>query len=201
MTLECLTDNFEFISNGFLYSIGFTTLCSGGLTLHLQTKCGREPHYMCLVCSKKFPSARILRSHREIHTVFECNDCVGASFSTYSELYRHHSKLHASHKFECSVCNRKYFHENVFRRHMATHFAVKAWKCHGCSEGFDNIGALRKHRAQSTTCKWTPYSSADTTGITPTNDVSRKWPRCSICKQRFRTEKRLEAHKTIHGKS
>ncbi|KAM3955519.1 zinc finger Y-chromosomal protein [Aphomia sociella] len=126
--------------------------------------------FRCEICTLRFASARVLRSHAALHATRRvhaghathdshatratpadaraCHLC-GAVFRKASGLQQHLKRYHQANtskrNYSCSVCGKNYANQAAVRTHMITHIRRK-FSCDQCSSVFSSPYTLTQHK-------------------------------------------------------
>ncbi|XP_037357928.1 zinc finger and BTB domain-containing protein 42 [Talpa occidentalis] len=117
------------------------------------------PLCLCPLCSKLFPSARLLQLHLSAHfreregtraplspagTVPTCPLC-GKTFSCTYTL-RRHERTHSGEKpYACARCGKSFQYAHNLSRHAVVHTREKPHACRWCPRRFTQSGDLYRH--------------------------------------------------------
>ena len=125
------------------------------LTAHGSTHDASKNPHKCNVCSKAFPTQAQLRSHKPVHgePMYICQyaNC-GRKYKWLKGKKEHEEKCKmnpaAEPKYECDLCNRKYWDKRSLDRHVAEDHTegVARLPCPSCSKSFKNKDSLAKHK-------------------------------------------------------
>lgn len=85
-------------------------------------------------------------------------------------------------RFECEICNKKFFSCNDLRKHIRIHTDERPYSCNECGQAFRQAGSLKNHIA----CKHSPGLQSETIFI------------CHFCKKVFPLKDRLKLHLRTH---
>ncbi|KAG8514441.1 Zinc finger and BTB domain-containing protein 42 [Galemys pyrenaicus] len=118
-----------------------------------------EPVCLCPLCSKLFPSARLLQLHLSAHfreregarapfapagSAPTCPLC-GKTFSCTYTLKRH-ERTHSGEKpFACARCGKRFQYAHNLSRHAVVHTREKPHPCRWCPRRFTQSGDLYRH--------------------------------------------------------
>ena len=161
--------------------------------------------YTCEVCSTEFPTYKSLRLHLRMHDpvkvkdieppvtygimgdkveikteddtieMFQCPICNKEYHKQYENV---HMKSHSDEpKYDCQICNRKFYTEQNLEMHVKVHSNGKKYKCSYCKKGFLNFESLKEH--VKSTCQSRPYE-------------------CQYCGRRFMRPHEKVKHERIH---
>nr|CAD7199709.1 unnamed protein product [Timema douglasi] len=171
---------------------GYHSRVKWNLKVHMENHIGqKEKVWNCPECNESFESFAGLTSRKSLHRVKEPHKCVkcGHFFKSTRALLDHHSRVHISRSFHCSICDKNFKMKYHLNRHLLLHSKKKLFKkmpkegklveCSECGKSFKQMGALRKHMAHH---DLKPYL-------------------CVLCGKYFRTEMNLSGHVLTHGQS
>ena len=105
----------------------------------------------CHICAKSFAGRHTLNSHlRTVHgdkqQTFKCKHCENDSFLSRRGLLQHITSVHIQRKFQCTVCDKRFFREINLKTHISvTHEGLKRFLCTVCGRDFLTRPQLRKH--------------------------------------------------------
>ena len=110
-------------------------------------------------CVKQYSSKSSFRIHVAIHQVeqgsLQCPLCH--QLYENSDTLMHHIKVHANSqkikansekKFQCTVCDKKFFNAKDRDRHVLTHTKEKKFECKICSMKFARADHLKRHHVK-----------------------------------------------------
>lgn len=110
-------------------------------------------------CEKQYSAKSSYKIHIAFHQVEEgslqCSLCLQLYES--SETLLHHIKVHANSqkikaisekKFQCSICDKKFFAGKDRDRHVLTHTKEKKFECKICSMKFARSDHLKRHHVK-----------------------------------------------------
>ncbi|GJQ80970.1 hypothetical protein Trydic_g4787 [Trypoxylus dichotomus] len=159
--------------------------------------------FVCEVCSTEFPTYKSLRLHKRMHDpikvkeieppvnygltgetdpekwgvreMFVCQICNKTYDKQYEEV---HMMSHSDEpKYDCEICNRKFFTQSNLEMHARVHSNSKKFTCSYCKKGFLNYESLQEHVKH--TCQSRPYE-------------------CQYCGRRFMRPHEKVKHERIH---
>ncbi|XP_070378889.1 transcription factor che-1-like [Dermacentor albipictus] len=103
----------------------------------------------CLVCHKRFASARKYRSHELRHRSkmlgrYRCDKC-SKCFVQKSSLVTH-ARIHTGERpYRCRHCNASFGDVSCYNKHMRVHSGERPYVCIACNKGFTQSGNLYRH--------------------------------------------------------
>ncbi|XP_039433434.1 zinc finger protein 596-like [Culex pipiens pallens] len=132
-----------------------------------------------------FPETRY--NHEEDCRNKEPSTCAvcGATFP-FSRSLRSHMKLHEAPRFECQICNKKFFHRKNLREHWLTHFKNKA---EAAAAGGQAMASMNEEGES-------PDEEEPSEEPAPSNQKDpEKIHFCELCGKSFPVEEHLKRHK------
>ncbi|CAH0698226.1 unnamed protein product [Spodoptera exigua] len=126
---------------GFLFKDTYQT--------HMMRHEESNGEYRCDVCSLRFATGAVLRSHAMLHSVryrcLVCSEWVRARQTTTHAKYCHRTATSAT----CHLCGRLFqdssgLHQHLKRFHM-TRTGNRTYSCSVCGKNYNNQAAVRTH--------------------------------------------------------
>ena len=110
-----------------------------------------EAKFMCDVCSKKFKSARYLRSHKlrdhDNKYLLPCSHC-DKKFKNRYKLQAHMSYVTGKMPYQCRICKRDYLWISALRKHFDHHHMGELlFECRMCNYKSNNRWAIKAHKS------------------------------------------------------
>ena len=116
--------------------------------------------FPCTECGKDFSEERAMKTHiKNIHEQilnFVCSEAgCGKAYANSSLLKNHVDRVHMGIKLYCDTCGQGFSTKYILKNHMEKMHINKKYgeeskyyKCdfEECSESFDKMGELRKHK-------------------------------------------------------
>lgn len=139
----------------------------------------------CYICKQYYRSLLALKTHMYWHYLpknYLCTQC-GEQFRKFSLLQRH--LMRADHngvdtrKFQCMICNNKFYDKTQFMAHRVVHTKEKPYTCNyeNCDKSYTTKNSLRAHArihtGQNIHC-------------------------CKMCDYKFTTSTNLKRHMLVH---
>nr|CEP16114.1 PRDM10/15 [Platynereis dumerilii] len=109
----------------------------------------------CPVCNESFSAKKDLIQHAAIHAKlknksgakpYKCKKCW-KSFGQIERLQKH-MMCHGAEEdkpLQCSKCPKRFMNNSALACHLKIHSDSQYYDCIMCGEGFDQVGALKKH--------------------------------------------------------
>ena len=162
---------------------GFATLVS--LKTHRGSRKKAKRH-KCIMCDKAFSGSKSLNSHMlrahadsmehaehpQDDMPYLCTVC--GEWCTTKTLLKIHERTHVEKKFECCLCKKHFFSQNLLKNHMNVHGTE--YKCTECGIGSSSEKRLSRHMK-----------------------VHSDEYMCAKCGKHFRAKHVLKAHEQIHS--
>jgi KRAB domain-containing zinc finger protein len=124
----------------------FTTISSDGkleIPVHQMSK--QPLKFECHICQKRSKTRSILKRRQKVHQVRKTCDICHKQI-TASSLNQHmtlHELKKQKKKFECQVCQNKFFTKELLTRHSMTH--KKPFECDLCGHRVAQKGIMKRH--------------------------------------------------------
>ncbi|XP_011569218.3 gastrula zinc finger protein XlCGF26.1 isoform X22 [Plutella xylostella] len=162
--------------------------------------------WVCAYCKEKFVSLRSLSRHTACHfRNFVCPTC-GKKYTFDRDLDEHIKKKH-SNLFACVKCRKTFPSDKDRKEHMEESISCWPNTCMYCKEKFKSDTSRIKHMQQihgmaarvfKCTACLLEFPSIRVRGYHFVKEHTDKFV-CSICGQKFATQKRLQVHIDRHA--
>lgn len=152
------------------------------LRVHIRKVHDREKK--CPICKRGFKSLELFQNHLNQHTAeksYICKECPkenDSRFETSGQLKKHLLDEHGQGikaNFECHLCRKHFFTEDLMESHIKTHEGKKKYTCTVCGKVFFNKSYLKRHK----------------------NLHKESW-KCDYCEKCFISASKLKDHISIH---
>ncbi|XP_011310652.1 gastrula zinc finger protein XlCGF57.1-like [Fopius arisanus] len=155
---------------------------------HLSQHCLRHDFHpsQCTICSIKFESLDLLKSHlsenhrnkrrKLVKPIFQCENCKKV-FTTKSVLERHVLSHSHERQFDCKICGKRFKQAGHLKCHTLVHTGERKFACSICPKRFSLSNSLKKHMYIHNGEK--PYQ-------------------CDVCGSRFLERRNLNGHLMTH---
>ncbi|RVE42338.1 hypothetical protein evm_013012 [Chilo suppressalis] len=142
------------------------------------------PVYKCGICCKTFSDSSNFAKHRKTHNFHskECDVCHKKFLSDV--MLAKHVELHYNKgPITCTKCNKEFFEDSAYRRHMRSAHGDKArFTCPVCKEKFDSLRLKWDHM-------WTAHNQRTCQAD------------CPICRKSFRKYQDVRVHlRDVHNR-
>ncbi|KAJ8704875.1 hypothetical protein PYW08_012195 [Mythimna loreyi] len=165
--------------------------------------------YLCMLCSLRFATGAVLRSHASLHSVryrcCRCNEYIRAR-QTQTHAKYCHNKMSAA---TCHLCGRVFQDASGLQQHLKrfhmTKTSSRTYSCSVCGKSYRNQAAVRTHMIkhihrkfscdQCTSIFSSPYTLAQhKKKHTDTSTTQHKEHYCASCGVGYSSRKSLLAH-------
>ncbi|KAI5640776.1 zinc-finger associated domain (zf-AD) domain-containing protein [Phthorimaea operculella] len=177
------------------------------------------PEFACDACDYTAVRKSDLRKHQRIHegvNPFRCPHCAHP-FRTSSALHFHVRTVHehAPKRFECTVCEKRFYTSTRLKRHMDSHdvgrvadfellalrllheHAPKRFKCTVCEKRFYTSTRLKRHMDSHDVGR-IDVADFELLALRLLHEHAPKRFKCTVCEKRFYTSTRLKRHMDSH---
>ncbi|CAH0698227.1 unnamed protein product [Spodoptera exigua] len=142
------------------------------------------PVFKCELCDRTFSDSSNFTKHKKVHNlkVFTCDLCR-KKFQAKSSLIKHMAMHQAMHPITCEFCNRVFYFDSSYRRHVRYSHSkfASGFRCVMCNERFENLKTKWNHM-------WEVHKER------------KQEADCPICLKSFRKYSDVKVHaKSVHG--